>query len=68
MVTSVSLFDCSMPTEEEKAAKEEKKAAFESLTRVIKDILGDRIEKVRSRTQPQFEIVRTHQLSKSAGF
>ena len=33
-------------TEEEKKKKEEKKAAFESLCKVIKDILGDKVEKV----------------------
>ena len=34
-------------TEEEKAAKEETKALFEPLTRLMKDILGDKVEKVR---------------------
>ena len=33
-------------TEEEKAAKEEQKAQFEELTKVMKDILGDKVEKV----------------------
>merc|ERR1712054_704224 len=33
-------------TEEEKKAMEEKKSQFESLCRVIKDILGDKVEKV----------------------
>ena len=33
-------------TEEEKKAKEEKKAAFEGLCKLMKDILGDRVEKV----------------------
>ncbi|KAH6835046.1 heat shock-like protein [Perilla frutescens var. hirtella] len=33
-------------TEEEKKKKEEKKKSFESLCKVIKDILGDRVEKV----------------------
>merc|ERR1712118_60978 len=33
-------------TEEEKAAWEEKKAAFEELTKVMKDVLGDKVEKV----------------------
>lgn len=33
-------------TEEEKKAKEEKKAAFEPLCKLMKDILGDRVEKV----------------------
>lgn len=33
-------------TEEEKKKKEEKKAAFESLCKTIKEILGDRVEKV----------------------
>merc|ERR1711879_892389 len=33
-------------TEEEKKEKEEKKSQFESLCRVIKDILGDKVEKV----------------------
>ncbi|GLJ40327.1 hypothetical protein SUGI_0829100 [Cryptomeria japonica] len=33
-------------TEEEKKKKEEKKAAFENLCKVIKEILGDRVEKV----------------------
>jgi molecular chaperone HtpG len=33
-------------TEEEKKAKEEEKAAFETLTKKIKEILGDKIEKV----------------------
>jgi len=33
-------------TEEEKKAKEEKKSQFEALCRVIKDILGDKVEKV----------------------
>ena len=33
-------------TEEEKKAKEEKKAQFEELTKVMKDILGDKVEKV----------------------
>ncbi|CAA7397616.1 unnamed protein product [Spirodela intermedia] len=33
-------------TEEEKKRKEEKKTAFESLCKVIKDILGDKVEKV----------------------
>jgi len=33
-------------TEEEKKAKEEEKAAFESLCRLAKDILGDKVEKV----------------------
>jgi HSP90 family molecular chaperone len=35
-------------TEEEKAAKEELKASFEPLCRLIKDILGDKVEKVRT--------------------
>ena len=33
-------------TEEEKAKKEEDKAAFEKLTKQMKDILGDKVEKV----------------------
>merc|ERR1712093_595354 len=33
-------------TEEEKAAWEEKKAAFDELTKVMKDCLGDKVEKV----------------------
>ncbi|CAN6705790.1 unnamed protein product [Malus baccata var. baccata] len=33
-------------TEEEKAAKEEKKKSFENLCKTMKDILGDRVEKV----------------------
>ncbi|OIT22773.1 heat shock protein 83 [Nicotiana attenuata] len=33
-------------TEEEKKKKEEKKKSFESLCKVIKDILGDKVEKV----------------------
>lgn len=33
-------------TEEEKKKKEEKKAAFEGLCKVMKDILGDKVEKV----------------------
>eukprot|EP00253_Pinus_taeda_P000304 PITA_00304 len=33
-------------TEEEKKKKEEKKAAFENLCKVMKDILGDKVEKV----------------------
>ncbi|KAF3332383.1 heat shock protein 83 [Carex littledalei] len=33
-------------TEEEKKKKEEKKAAFESLCKTIKEILGDKVEKV----------------------
>merc|ERR1712054_541267 len=33
-------------TEEEKAAAEEKKAQFEALCRLMKDILGDKVEKV----------------------
>ncbi|KAI5655431.1 hypothetical protein M9H77_32618 [Catharanthus roseus] len=33
-------------SEEEKAAKEEKKKSFENLCKVIKDILGDKVEKV----------------------
>ena len=33
-------------TEEEKKAKGEKKAQFEELTKVMKDILGDKVEKV----------------------
>jgi len=33
-------------TEEEKASAEEQKAAFEPLCRLIKDILGDKVEKV----------------------
>ena len=34
-------------TEEEKKKKEEEKAAFESLCKVMKDILGDKVEKVQ---------------------
>merc|ERR1712078_252148 len=33
-------------TEDEKAAWEEKKAAFEELTKVMKDVLGDKVDKV----------------------
>merc|ERR1712167_84607 len=33
-------------TEEEKKSWEEKKAAFEELTKVMKDVLGDKVEKV----------------------
>jgi molecular chaperone HtpG len=33
-------------TEEEKKKAEEKKASFENLTKVLKDILGDKVEKV----------------------
>merc|ERR1712022_32847 len=33
-------------TEDEKAEWEEKKAAFEELTKVMKDVLGDKVEKV----------------------
>merc|ERR1712146_478166 len=33
-------------TEEEKSAWEEKKASFEELTKVMKDVLGDKVEKV----------------------
>lgn len=33
-------------TEEEKKAKEEKKASFEPLCKLVKDILGDKVEKV----------------------
>ncbi|CAI9094150.1 OLC1v1029839C1 [Oldenlandia corymbosa var. corymbosa] len=33
-------------SEEEKAAKEEKKKSFENLCKVMKDILGDKVEKV----------------------
>merc|ERR1711968_183572 len=33
-------------TEDEKAAWEEKKASFEELTKVMKDVLGDKVEKV----------------------
>lgn len=33
-------------TEEEKKAKEEKKAQFENLCKTIKDVLGDKVEKV----------------------
>ena len=33
-------------SDEEKQAKEEKKAAFENLCKLMKDILGDRVEKV----------------------
>lgn len=33
-------------TEEEKAKKEETKATFEPLCKLMKDILGDRVEKV----------------------
>merc|ERR1719197_610264 len=35
-----------LETEEEKAAWEEKKASFEELTKVMKDVLGDKVEKV----------------------
>ncbi len=34
-------------SEEEKKAREELASAFEPLCRIIKDILGDRVEKVR---------------------
>ena len=37
---------CYYPAEEEKKKAEEEKAQFEGLCRLIKDILGDRIEKV----------------------
>ena len=35
-------------TEDEKKAKEETKAAFEPLCRLMKDILGEKVEKVRA--------------------
>lgn len=35
-------------SEEEKKRIEEIRAAYEPLTRLIKDILGDKVEKVRS--------------------
>ena len=38
-------------TEDEKKAKEETKALFEPLTRLMKDILGDKVEKARSALQ-----------------
>jgi molecular chaperone HtpG len=41
-------------TEEEKAAKEELKASFEPLCRLIKDILGDKVEKVRTLLRVNF--------------
>lgn len=41
-------------TEEEKKAKEELASSFEPLCRIIKDILGDRVEKV-SREPPWVE-------------
>ena len=37
--------DCT-PADDEKAKKEEEKAALEGLCRLIKDILGDKVEKV----------------------
>ena len=37
-------------TEDEKKEKEEVKAQFEGLCRVMKDILGDKVEKVWCRT------------------
>ena len=37
-------------TEDEKKALEETKALFEPLCRLMKDILGDKVEKVRLRT------------------
>jgi HSP90 family molecular chaperone len=37
---------CGCPADEEKKKAEEEKAQFEGLCRLIKDILGDRIEKV----------------------
>jgi molecular chaperone HtpG len=33
-------------TEEEKKSKEEEKAQFESLCKLMKDVLGDKVEKV----------------------
>merc|ERR1712194_923867 len=36
-----------LDTEEEKAAKEEEKAQFENLCKLIKDVLGDKVEKVQ---------------------
>lgn len=41
-------------SEEEKKKAEEVKAQFEALTKLIKDILGDKIEKVRQAV-PQLE-------------
>jgi len=36
-----------LDTEEEKASKEEEKAQFENLCKLIKDVLGDKVEKVQ---------------------
>lgn len=36
-----------LDTEEEKAQKEEEKAQFENLCKLIKDVLGDKVEKVQ---------------------
>jgi HSP90 family molecular chaperone len=39
-------------SEDEKAKREELKAAYEPLCRLIKDILADKVEKVREKQPP----------------